>query len=441
MDSLLRRHARRKAASASSGSESARSASNDEKAASARAGGAHMDADEMNAYAEGALSEASRARYFSHLADCDDCRGLVTRLTLAAGVATAAGEPAITTAAAVSPARSWRDWLAALFSPPVLRYGVPAFALLAVMVIAFVALRERRQENLVAQNERNSQTTAATAPLNQDEQAVRPTTSTTTATVNSGAPNENANTAASDQRQANATPDTFQPDKQTAKREVDAETGNPVQQSEPKPAEPPRATPGADFGTQARDRDESATVAKAQQQPVLSAPAARPPADTERRGEEEDARSRKAGELSEKNKTARPATGVVNSGGVVQDGATESGPTAARRAQRSGTRDRAGRSNRSDDAPSNSDATAAAGPENKDDRTGETRSAGGRQFRRAGGAWVDTGYSSSRSITNVARSSEQYRALVADEPGIRAIADQLGGTVIIVWKNRAYRIY
>ena len=57
----------------------------------------------------------------------------------------------------------------------------------------------------------------------------------------------------------------------------------------------------------------------------------------------------------------------------------------------------------------------------------ETRNISGRQFHREGTAWIDTAYQSSRATINVARGSEQFRALVADEPGIRAIADQLGG--------------
>jgi hypothetical protein len=66
---------------------------------------------------------------------------------------------------------------------------------------------------------------------------------------------------------------------------------------------------------------------------------------------------------------------------------------------------------------------------------------GGHTFQRRGGAWVDTAYSSSRPLTNVARGSEQYRALVADEPGLRAIAEHFGGEVIVAWKTRAYRFY
>ena len=71
----------------------------------------------------------------------------------------------------------------------------------------------------------------------------------------------------------------------------------------------------------------------------------------------------------------------------------------------------------------------------------ETRSVGGRRFRRQGNAWVDTAYNSSRQTINVARGSEQYRALVADEPELHSITRQLGGEVIVVWKGRAYRFY
>ena len=41
----------------------------------------HLDADELNSYAERALPAAARARYTSHLADCVSCRKLVAELT------------------------------------------------------------------------------------------------------------------------------------------------------------------------------------------------------------------------------------------------------------------------------------------------------------------------------------------------------------------------
>jgi hypothetical protein len=70
----------------------------------------------------------------------------------------------------------------------------------------------------------------------------------------------------------------------------------------------------------------------------------------------------------------------------------------------------------------------------------ERRSVSGKQFVSRDGAWIDVAYRS-QATTNIKRGSEQYRALIADEPGLRAIANQLSGEVIVVWKGRAYRIH
>src|SRR5215475_920286 len=46
----------------------------------------HLDADELNAYAENVLPAAARARYTAHLAECSRCRELVVQLSSSAGV-------------------------------------------------------------------------------------------------------------------------------------------------------------------------------------------------------------------------------------------------------------------------------------------------------------------------------------------------------------------
>jgi hypothetical protein len=76
----------------------------------------------------------------------------------------------------------------------------------------------------------------------------------------------------------------------------------------------------------------------------------------------------------------------------------------------------------------------------KDKDDGVIRSAGGRRFRKQSGVWVDTAYDSGSSFDTVARTSERFRALVADEPTIKTIADTLDGTIVLVWKGRTYRI-
>lgn len=64
------------------------------------------------------------------------------------------------------------------------------------------------------------------------------------------------------------------------------------------------------------------------------------------------------------------------------------------------------------------------------------RSAGGRTFEDRNGVWTDTAYRG-QAVTVYKRGSEPYKKL---DRGIRSIADQLGGTVIIVAGSRAYKI-
>jgi hypothetical protein len=75
-----------------------------------------------------------------------------------------------------------------------------------------------------------------------------------------------------------------------------------------------------------------------------------------------------------------------------------------------------------------------------DKNEADTRTVAGRRFRKERGIWTDTAYDSSTATVNMARGSDQFKALVADEPEIKKIAEQLDGEVIVVWKGRAYRI-
>jgi hypothetical protein len=74
------------------------------------------------------------------------------------------------------------------------------------------------------------------------------------------------------------------------------------------------------------------------------------------------------------------------------------------------------------------------------DMKSDIRTVAGRRFRKHSGVWVDTAYDSSKDAVTLSRGSEQYRALVADEPAIKTIADQLEGEIIVVWKGHTYRI-
>jgi hypothetical protein len=69
-------------------------------------------------------------------------------------------------------------------------------------------------------------------------------------------------------------------------------------------------------------------------------------------------------------------------------------------------------------------------------RSDSTRSVGGRTFQKKDGVWYDGAYHGQATI-NVHRGTDAYKKL---DSGLRSIADSLGGTVVTVWKGKAYRI-
>ena len=81
--------------------------------------------------------------------------------------------------------------------------------------------------------------------------------------------------------------------------------------------------------------------------------------------------------------------------------------------------------------------TLADKPADAEEKAPEIRSAGGRKFKRQGNAWVDVKFKSSQPLRNITRGSSEFDAL---DSGLRSIAQQLSGEVIVVWKGKAYVI-
>src|SRR5262245_16090981 len=111
------------------------------KAAPSASASGHLDADELSAFAEGALPGPTRARYLSHLADCDDCRKQASSLAISSGAVVRAEQ----SHSEIKEGRTLWQVLAGLFALPVLRYGAFAAILLIIAGVAFVALRQSRQ--------------------------------------------------------------------------------------------------------------------------------------------------------------------------------------------------------------------------------------------------------------------------------------------------------
>ena len=66
----------------------------------------------------------------------------------------------------------------------------------------------------------------------------------------------------------------------------------------------------------------------------------------------------------------------------------------------------------------------------------EERRVSGKGFQRRNNVWYDLSYRS-QATKNVRRGTEEYRKL---DSGIRSIAENLGGVVVVMWEGKAYRI-
>jgi hypothetical protein len=438
-DSLLRRHARAAPVVREDG---------------ARAGvaAAHLDADELSAFAEGALPAAARVAAVSHLADCDECRGLAVNLARASGFEVASEKGAAVAAAAAKagapPAvAGWRVWLSSLFAPRVLRYAAPALALGMIAVVSFVALRSRQgagpTSSQVAQSENrqaevSKDATTAGAPANvatanantdglvarsTDEALRGPITSSTPAPpaqpgAGAGGAGEGRVAAVAPAPPAGATTEQPAPPPPTERTEVAADA--------------PAASKAGPVEEHEADKKAEGNRSKADENKEKSAREAEPVETVSNNDQYAQKRAQ-----SRVNEVQMPDGSRNRSAGNQSNVA--GGSLASRQAPKTEDRD-SGESRGAAARRARKDESSGEGSDDETVRVGETRAAAGHRFRREGGAWVDVNYKSSMSSTGVRRGTEAFRALVADLPEIGRVAEQFGGEVVVVVRGRAYRI-
>jgi hypothetical protein len=361
-------------------------------------GSAHLDADELNSFAEGLVPDLARLKYVEHLADCSNCRRLVVNLTQASGNLSASH-----VADKQSGPGFWQR-LTAILSPQVLRYAAPTLVLTAVIAIGLLAWRQQRNQDFVAQHTQTEtpQTNSAqpSSPLEPTNTSSRETASAPQATVESKSRTDSAT--------GNSNPRPVQGEGAKTQGDSGMLARAPIS-TDGVPAPPPAALEPGASRTQPFFSPEPKPGTYASAQTVLTdkkneAKEEQPADRLAQQRERDDASFKRSNEYEVRN---APKVGDV------------SGP---RRAE----------------APMS--ASRAPLKSKKDSDSDEMRNISGKQFRRQGNVWIDSNYESSRATINVNRGSEQFRALVADEPGIGTIANRLGGEVIVVWKGKAYRI-
>jgi len=431
IDSLLRRRARGMAESFADGM--------------GPAAHTHLDADELSAFAEGALPSAARVAAASHMADCDECRGLAVGLARVHGGVELKEPPAAVPAAGASGVRAgWRVWAATLFSPRVLRFAAPALALSLVAVVSYVALRTRRPDAPhLTSNERRR------AEVSKNQADAVTSTTTEMSNVNAGAVAEQTPDGA--QANTDAAPAPAQPHvgRGHGVADVPPATADTVApEAAPAPPPPAAATgveapahlakaaprPAEDEGTEAERADERSKEKSARPaEPAEEVAANDLAAQQQRRGAQ--ARANEAqmpdGSRNQRRSADNNASNVYGGGG---SGSNAGPPPREPEVEGLGVSPRAPRRNR---PPTRGEQKAG---DDEVVRVGETRVAAGHRFRREGSAWVDVNYKPSMPSTGVRRGTEAFRALVADIPAIGRVAEQIGGEVVVVIGGRAYRI-
>lgn len=385
----------------------------------------HLDADELSAFAEGAIPQATRARYVSHLAECDECRKQASDLAISSGAMISAEQ----TQPKTSEGRSFWQVLAGMFALPVLRYAAFGAVVLIVAGVAFVALRRPAESPLIAMNEPASQQheTAVKPPASFDEGIQKRQTNTATSGPSPSAADRFLKT--DEPRVPESLPAQPAPLKDAAapviagKKAGDVDTSKTAQSYSPPP---PNETVTLSQQQQnvARDLPSSGVSGPRQQQQKVESIDKLAVKDRERDDIKEVARSDDA---------ARNKSGALSVGSVQSSASRRAADEKAKGPMRNMDNNAMNRNENTGRAES----PKKSGEDRASREEAQTRSVGGRKFRRQGNAWVDQKFKSSMTLKSIARGSNEFAEL---DSGLRSIAQQLGGEVIIVWKDKAYLI-
>ena len=360
----------------------------------------HLDADTIAAFAENAVPEKSRVMYTQHLAECDPCRKTLSNLI----ALNAAAEPELATAAA-APVIASVPWYRKLFSGPSFAYVMGGLVLVLGGMMGFIVLRNSYSGDVtISQVEEPQYSQSANSTMaNSSAASVANTTASSNASAN--VPGEIPRTVGTSEESADqtlatqATPapppttttDSLAPVAAPAPMDKAGAGDQPVMKEAPKLAK------------------SEVDVAKAE----------------EKRADRDQESAKKDAGYDNKNMREQSPQNQVQ---MMPNTASKSAGPSRNEMQRDNrvynddTTQRAKQAERS--APSGAGVV------------GGVRTAGGKKFELKQGAWYDTSYRG-QGTKNVRRGTSEYRAL---DGGLRSIAESIGGTVVVVWNGKAYRI-
>lgn len=346
----------------------------------------HLDADEISAFAENALPEKAKQRLTAHFADCDSCRKNLSELILLNGkneVETVDEEKAAVIAPAI-------PWYRKLFVFPNLAYTMGALVLAFTGLTAFIVLQNFSGLNSeIASSKNTSIDRTGSAPV-QSEQLM-PAAANTNSAASNTAPAATTNSAAnlSPQSSPEILSNSSTNDKDADRKQM------------PKDSNPANLS---------RDESDLDSVESNDKPSLTGGVPLNQPEPENKRENPIVAESRPA-----------PKSVPAPAKRTNEPGNTKNGILT----ERSG-----GKKAKDDDKIK--EETQGATSLSK----GRQRQISGKTFNQRDGVWYDSAYRN-QPTTNVRRGTNEYRSL---DSGLRSITDKLDGVVVILWKEKAYRI-
>jgi hypothetical protein len=361
-------------------------------AAASRASG-HLDADELAAFAEKALPDLARRRYVAHLADCDRCRktlsGFIAMQPEAARAAAFAAAGAPIPSAAL-------PWYRSFLAKPNLAYTMATIVVLFSGFIGYVVW----QNQLAVQNAELAQIAdepaARRAPVTgdrQDEFSNTATTANSAANANGGSSIDSVTKSGVAVGTTNTT--STEEDREVARNEAPVKETGPMTRAEPQPQPPPKDA------LVTTDRDMKVEQEK---QPKAA-----------------EKKTEKVAALTDGTNVARSDAQL---GAGIQSPALKPLPQRAAGPRQTNTQMNQSQINNLPlGTRSNSELSSV-------------RTAGGKKFEFRNGVWYDTSYAG-QGTKSIKRGTEKFLRL---DEGLRSIANAIGGTVVVIWNGKAYKI-
>ncbi len=353
----------------------------------------HVDADAIAAFAENAVPEKARLLYVEHFSDCDRCR---KQLSFAMQMNPEAGASEKSAAPVVSEAATEKiiPWYQSIFRTPNIALAMGALVLAFSGILGYLVLQNQNNASKATVSQIESVEDKSGGPYlsGQDVSAIPTPTD---------APIMSANTASSS---ANAMANTASALRGAAENEKAASVMS---------APAANAAPGGSSGQFQVDGasgvDSSISSQSAEALPKSAAPLQVTTDTTAGAATERDEKKDNAIALKEQPKDAGLAKRKLEDRSLRRDAPPPAAKTVGPLQQ-----------NQS----------------NNSYQMSVTRTVSGKTFSNRDGAWYDSAYNG-QVTTNVRRGTNEYKKL---DSGLRNIADTLGGTVVVVWKVKAYRI-